>query len=123
MKTNEQIGREAARLARKAILDEAKKAKLTTAKVLKRIAEGLDATENKVFFDKDRAKCFYSTDLINWETRSKSIDQSLVVLDMKPSEKVDLNARVELNTDTAKQKLIDRVNAITKSRATRKNIK
>lgn len=86
MKTDEQIGAEAALKAHNKILKEAKAVKLTTRLVLQRLKEGLDAKENKVFYDKDRGKCILSPDLINWATRSKSIDQAMAIFNMAPKE-------------------------------------
>jgi hypothetical protein len=86
MKTDEQIGSEAAKLAHKKILREAKSVRLSTKKVLQRISEGLDAYENKVFYDRQAGKCVYSKKLIAWDVRAKSIDQGIIVLDMKPKE-------------------------------------
>jgi len=86
MKSNEEIGAEAAKLAHAKVLREAKSVKLTTKKVLRRIAQGLDAKENRVFYDKDRGKCVVGPDMISWTARAKSIDQAMVVLDMTPKE-------------------------------------
>ena len=86
MKTDEQIGAEAALKSHKKILKEAKAVKLNTKLVLQRIKEGLNAKENKVFYDKDRGKCILSPDLINWQTRSKSIDQAMAIFNMVPKE-------------------------------------
>lgn len=87
MKTDEQMGSDAAKLAHQKILREAGRVKLTKRKVLQRISDGLDAFENKVFYDRQAGVCVYSRKLVNWETRSRSIDQSMVVLDMKPGAK------------------------------------
>jgi len=89
MKTDEEIGVEAARLAHNKILQEAKSVRLTTKKVLRRISQGLDAHEIKCKFDGGQhgsQKWVYSKKLVNWDTRSKSIDQAMAVLDMKPKE-------------------------------------
>jgi len=86
MKTDEEIGAEAARLAHKKVLQEAKCVRLTTKKVLKRIEEGLNAYETKVFYDRRTGKCIYSKKLINYTARAKSIDQAIVVLNMAPKE-------------------------------------
>ena len=87
MKSDEEIGAEAARLAHAKVLQEAKRAKLTIRKVLMRINQGLDAHETKCKFDGGQygeQKWVYSKKLVNWETRSKSIDQAILVLNMKP---------------------------------------
>ena len=93
MKTNEQIGAEAAKIARRKVLAEARKAKLTTYRVLKRISEGLDAVENKVFYDKDRGKCIIGPDMIDHGRRLEAAGLGIVIHDMKPCEKkkIDVN--------------------------------
>ena len=67
-----------------------KKAGVTLGRVAKRISEGLDANENKVFYDKDRGKCVVGPDMINWAARQKAIDQAVAILDIKPAEKHDV---------------------------------
>ncbi len=98
MKTNEEMGAEAALVARKVILVEAERVKLSTRRVLQRISDGLDATENKVFYDKDRGECVVGPDQINWTARQKAADQGIVVLDLKPPDKakVDMNIKGDL---------------------------
>jgi hypothetical protein len=93
MKSDEEIGADAAVIARKRVLAEAKSVKLTTKLTLQRIYEGLNACENKATYDKDRGKWVYSKDLVAWDARAKATDQSIVVLDMKPCEKkkIDVN--------------------------------
>jgi hypothetical protein len=97
MKSNEQIGAEAANIARTRILQEAGHVKLTTKKVLQRISEGLDANENKVFYDKDRGKCIISPDLIAHGVRLDAAKLGATVLDMIPSQKIDANVNHQGN--------------------------
>lgn len=110
MKTDEEIGVEAARLAHNKILQEAKSVRLSTKKVLRRIAQGLDSYETKCKFDGGQygsQKWVYSKKLVNWETRSKSIDQAIAVLDMMPKE-TDFD---DLNPATPVQVIIQVVDA------------
>lgn len=86
MKTDEQIGAEAAKLAHKKILSEAKRVGLTTRKVLRGIVEGLNAFENKAAYDKDRGRWVYSDEMINHQARAKARDQAILILNMVPKE-------------------------------------
>lgn len=88
-KSDEEIGKEAAEIAHDEILKRCDKIGVTTDKVLTRINEGLDATENKVFYDKDRGRCVLSPDLIAWGVRTNSIDQAMTVRGMKAPEKIE----------------------------------
>ena len=88
-KSDEEIGKEAADIAHDEILKRCDKIGMTTDKVLKRINEGLDATENKVFYDKDRGKCVLSPALIAWGPRTDSINQAMTVRGMKAPEKIE----------------------------------
>jgi hypothetical protein len=74
-------------IARSQTLKQCKSVGLTSRRVVRRIKEGLDALENKVFYDKDRGKCVFSPDMINWSARQKAIDQAISILDLKPAEK------------------------------------
>jgi len=97
VKSDEEIGKEAAGIAREKVLKLAQEVKLTPKKVLQRISEGLDAIENKVFYDKDRGKCITSPDLIAHHIRLDSAKLGLTVLDMNPSEKHDVNINGDIN--------------------------
>lgn len=94
MKTDEEIGAEAAKLAHDKIMQEAASVKLTTKKVLLRIAQGLDAHEIKVFYDRTIDQCVYSDKLINWTARAKSIDQAMAVLGMQANE-MSINHKID----------------------------
>jgi hypothetical protein len=93
MKTNEQIGAEAAKIARQKVLAQAKAVKLTTRRVLQRISEGLDATEVKTNYDKDRGKWSYSEPLVDHAHRLEAAGLGIMIHDMKPCEKkkIDIN--------------------------------
>jgi hypothetical protein len=73
-------------------LKEARRLGVSRRRVLKRISEGLDALENKVFYDKDRGKCVVGPNMINWTARQKAIDQAVAVLQLKPAERLDVQA-------------------------------
>lgn len=60
---------------------------LTTRLTLRRIREGMNATETKTNYDKDRGKWVYSAPMINWGARLKAVDQAICVLALKPAEK------------------------------------
>lgn len=94
-KTPLEIGKEAAEYARKTVIAESKRAHLTLRRTLTRIAEGLNATETKASYDKDRGKWVYSDPMIDWGARAKAIDQAIAILDLKPAEKheVELNIK------------------------------
>jgi len=95
-KTPEQIGREAAEVARKTVLRQAKSVGLTTRKTLKRIAEGLDAKKTAVSYDKDRGRWAYSDPMIDFPTRAEYVKLAMTFHDMKPSEKLDVNVNLNL---------------------------
>lgn len=88
-KSDEEIGKEAAAIAHSEILKRCDDIGLTADKVLMRINDGLDAKENKVFYDKDRGRCVLSPDLIAWGVRTNSIDQAMTVRGMKAPEKIE----------------------------------
>lgn len=90
-KSDEQIGKEAADVAHSEILKLCDQIGLSKNKVLTRINEGLDANENKVFYDKDRGKCITGPDQINWNARQKAVDQAVSIWGMKAPEKLDVN--------------------------------
>ena len=80
----------AAGYARKMVLKQCKSVGLTTRLTIKRIREGLNALENKVFYDKDRGRCIIAPEMINWAARQKAIDQAISILDLKPAEKREI---------------------------------
>ena len=96
MKSNEDIGVKAAETARKQVLKHCKSVGLSARLTLKRVREGLDALENKVFYDKDRGKCITGPDMINWTARQKAVDQSMVILELKPPEKHELDVKGDM---------------------------
>lgn len=61
---------------------------LTPRRTLLRIKQGLDATDQKASYDKDRGKWVYSDPLVAWGARKDYAALAVTVLDMKPSEKV-----------------------------------
>lgn len=73
-------------------LKEAKRLGVSRRHVLTRISEGLDALENKIFYDKDRGKCVVGPNTINWTARQKAVDQAVAILQLKPAERVDVQA-------------------------------
>jgi len=95
MKT-EDLGRMAAAQARKALLSECSKTGLTARKTFLRIAQGLDAKETKATYDKERGKWSYSKPMIAWGARKDYAALAVVVLDLKPSERVDMNVSSDL---------------------------
>jgi hypothetical protein len=87
MKSNEEIGAEAARLAHANILQEAKRAKLTTRKVLRRLVEGLDAKETKCKFDGGQfgtQEWVYSKKLVAHGTRLEAVKIAASILNLIP---------------------------------------
>jgi isopenicillin N synthase-like dioxygenase len=84
---DEKFCQESLEIARAETLKHCKAVKLTPRRVLKGIAEGLDAKENKVFYDRQTEKVVYSKKLINWTARQKAIDQAVSILDLTPVEK------------------------------------
>lgn len=102
-KSDEEIGKEAAEIAHDEILKRCENIGLTTDKVLTRINDGLDATENKVFYDKDRGKCVLSPDLIAWGVRTNSIDQAIAIKGMKAPEKLEI--KTDIAEELAKARL------------------
>ena len=83
----EEMGELAADAGRQHVLKQCKSVGLTSRLTIKRIREGLNALENKVFYDKDRGKCVTGPNMINWTARQKAVDQSISLLDLKPAEK------------------------------------
>jgi hypothetical protein len=95
--SNEEIYEIAADHGRKKVLKDCKEVKLTPRRVLRRLAEGLDAIENKIFYDKDRGRCIVGPDQINWSARQKAVDQAISILGLKPPEKKEINGELKLN--------------------------
>jgi len=95
-KTPEQIGKEASDVARAVVLKEAKSVGLTTRKTLRRIAQGLDAKETRTSYDKDRGRWSYSDSMIDYGARCDYAKLAVVVLDLKPAEKMDVNVNTNL---------------------------
>jgi hypothetical protein len=95
MKSDKEIGIEAREIARAEVLKECRRkdVNLGLRRVLRKISEGLEAQENKVFYDKDRGKCIVGPDQINWSARQKAVDQAMAILDLKPAEKHDVRVR------------------------------
>lgn len=92
MKTEERekLGKEAGEIARAETLKHCKAVKLTPRRILKRISEGLDAKENKVFYDKDRGRCITGPDMIAHEVRLDAAKMGLSIWGMKAPEKLDV---------------------------------
>jgi hypothetical protein len=89
------VGDAARETARKKILEHCKKVKLTPPRILLRISEGLDAIDNKVFYDKDRGKCITGPDLVDHGRRLEAAALGIMIHDMKPCEKKKLTVEVE----------------------------
>jgi hypothetical protein len=100
--TNLEIGQKAAEIAREEVLKEAKRARLSTRKVFKRIAEGLDAHETKTSYDKDAGQWAYSKKLIAHKTRLEAAALAVVVLGLKPNEKHDVNLNQPIVVEVVK---------------------
>lgn len=92
----------AADYARKQILKQCRSVGLSSRLTIKRIKEGLDAKENKVFYDKDRGKCIVGPDMINHAARAKAIDQAISILDMKPAEKHEVDLKQPIVVEIVK---------------------
>lgn len=88
MKTPEQIGLEARDIAREKIVKKLNECKVTVSKTFKRIAEGLDATETKASYDKDRGKWVYSAPLVDHGKRLEAAQIAVMLHDLKPCAKV-----------------------------------
>lgn len=95
-KSKADLGKEAADYARKQVLKKAKKAGVTTDKVMLRLNEALDATETKVFNDTEDG-IVYSEPLIAHQIRLKAVDLAIVLLDLKPAEKRELSGSLGIN--------------------------
>lgn len=74
----------------------AKQVGLTPRKTLLRIKQGLDAKETKASYDSVRGVWKYSDPLVSWGARRDYAALAVTVLDMKPSEKVDVNVNLNL---------------------------
>lgn len=74
----------------------AKKVGLTPRRTLLRIKQGLDATDQKVFYDSNRGKCVLGPPLVAYGARCDYAKLAVTVLDMKPSEKLDVNVNGNL---------------------------
>jgi hypothetical protein len=90
---------------RQVVLKECEAAGLTKKHVVKRLKESLDAFENKVFFDKDRSRCFVGPDEVAHRIRLDAAKLTTSLLDMMPAEKVDVtvNNLSELIKDARKR--------------------
>ena len=86
MKTadRERLGKEAGVIARADTLKHCKAANLTPSRFLKRISEALDATESKVFYDKDRGKCITGPAQVDHARRLEAAKIGITLHDMEP---------------------------------------
>ena len=82
------IGDSAREIARKKILDKCKQVKLTPLRVLQRISEGLDATETRTAYDKDRGRWSYSEPLVDHGHRLEAAGMGVMIHSMKPCDKM-----------------------------------
>ena len=88
---------------------------LTISVVVKTVKEGLSATETRTSYDKDRGKWTYSSPLVDHGHRLEAANIASGFFGLKQDKvKVDLNGKINLDIAGAKQKLLDRVNAIAK---------
>jgi hypothetical protein len=95
VKTDEQIGAEAAAIARDKILEQCRKVKLTPPRILQVIADALEATEVKTNYDKDRGKWSYSTPLVDHGKRLDAAELGVMLYDLKPPEKTKLDVNLK----------------------------
>ena len=105
MKTLEDIGDKARDIAREKIIKKLNECKVTVSKTFKRIAEGLDATETKASYDKDRGKWVYSAPLVDHGKRLEAAQIAVMLHDLKPCAKVkgDINIQGSIMAAVAKQ--------------------
>jgi len=82
---------ESAEIARAEVLEKARKEGLKVEKIIKTLVEAMDANENKVFFDKDRGRCFVGPEQIAWMPRLKAIDTAIGLLGIKAPEKQEVS--------------------------------
>lgn len=90
-KENEKLGKEAGELARAETLKHCKAVKFTPRRILQRLSEGLDAKENKVFYDKDRGKCIVGPDQIAHDVRLDAAKVGISIWGMKAPDKIEMN--------------------------------
>jgi len=103
-----EIGNQAKEIAKKKLLDQCKRVRLTPMRVLKRISEGLDATEVKAHYDKDRGKWAYSTPLVDHGHRLEAAELGVMLHDMKPAGKLDVDVTGNM-ADMMRQHLAGKV--------------
>ena len=89
----------AAEIARAFVLKQAEKEGLKVEKILKKLVEAMDANENKVFFDKDRGRCFVGPEQIAWMPRLKAIDTAIGLLGIKAPDKQEVSGNLDFNHD------------------------
>jgi hypothetical protein len=101
-KSNEEIGLEAAKIARQKVLKEAKSVKLTTRRILQRISEGLDANEVKISYDTRAMRFFYAKPRVDHGRRLDAAQLGILIHDMKPCErkKIELSGNLNLSNLT-----------------------
>lgn len=99
MKMDQEITTEAALEIRQNTLKALAEHDVTERKVALRLSESLDATEQKVFYDRDSGIVIYSKELINHTARLKAIEIASVLLDMKPSDKHDINLNGQITVE------------------------
>ena len=90
---------ESAEIARAEVLAKAQKAGLKVEKIIAGIVEAMDANENKVFFDKDRGRCFVGPEQIAWMPRLKAIDTAIGLLGIKAPDKQEVSGNLDFNHD------------------------
>ena len=92
---DQEISLKAANYARAKTLASLKRQGVTSGLVAKRLKEALNAEEIRVFNDKD-VGIVYSEPLVAHQARLKAIEIASVLLEMKPSEKHDVNLKGDL---------------------------
>jgi hypothetical protein len=90
-----EIGTEANDSGRMLVLKECEKAGITIPKVLKGIAEGMEAKEVKVTYSAQESEWQYSEEQIAWQIRQAALNQAIAVLGIKAPEKIDSKIKAD----------------------------
>lgn len=88
-----EVAEQAEKIAHLQVVEQCERAGITIPKILQRIAEGLDAKEQKVSYSSTEGCHVYSDEMVAWGVRSKSIDQAVALMGIAAPTKSDMSVK------------------------------
>lgn len=99
------LGNLAGDVARKATIDACVAAGLTVEKVAKTVVAALDAKQVKVQLNQDTGEFAVSQPFTDHVTQLKAVEQSIVLLDLKPTERKKIDMTEHLTDEEVDRRL------------------